>query len=117
MNKRAKGAAYERLAAAFLQEQGSRILAANYRRPTGEIDLVAEEPDGTLAFIEVKYRSSTAYGYPSQAVDRKKQQRILRTAALYLQEKRLFDRPVRFDIAEILGGRIRIIRNAFTASI
>ena len=117
MNNRARGEAYERLAALFLQEQGCRILAANYRRPTGEIDLVAEEPDGTLAFIEVKYRSSTAYGYPSQAVDRKKQQRILRTAALYLQEKRLFDRPVRFDIAEILGGRIRIIRNAFTASI
>ena len=66
--------------------------------------------------MEVKRRSSLRYGRPSEAVNRQKQAHILRTAQLYLQEHRLMDAPMRFDIIEVLPEEIRHIENAFDAS-
>src|SRR5947209_7314149 len=57
----------EEAAAEQLKAAGYRILARNYRCPSGEIDLVAEER-GVLVFVEVKTRSSAAYGSPRDAV-------------------------------------------------
>ena len=115
MNRRSFGAQGEADARAFLIQSGARILEANYRRPTGEIDIIARQGK-TLLFVEVKRRSSLRYGRPAEAVNRQKQAHILRTAQLYLQEKRLTDAPVRFDVIEILPGEIRHIPNAFDAS-
>ena len=72
INKRALGARYERMAGRFLEEQGLRILAYNFRCRWGEIDLVAREGK-TLAFVEVKYRTTERSGSPFEAVDVKKQ--------------------------------------------
>ena len=115
MNRRSIGAQGEADARAFLLQKGAKILAANYRRPTGEIDIIARLKK-VLLFVEVKRRSSLRFGRPSEAVDRAKQAHILRTAQLYLQEKRLQDAKVRFDIIEVLPGEIRHIENAFDAS-
>ena len=115
MNRRSIGAQGEADARAFLQQKGAKILEANYRRPTGEIDIIARLGK-TLLFVEVKRRSSLRYGRPAEAVDRQKQAHILRTAQLYLQENRLGDVPVRFDVIEVLPGQIRHIENAFDAS-
>ena len=115
MNKRSFGGQGEADARAFLEQKGARVLEMNYRRPTGEIDIIARR-GGTLLFVEVKRRSSLRYGRPAEAVDRAKQARILRTAMLYMQEKRLTDSPVRFDVIEILPDEIRHIENAFDAS-
>ena len=115
MNRRSIGAQGEADARAFLLQKGAKILEANYRRPTGEIDIIARLGK-TLLFVEVKRRSSTRYGRPAEAVDRTKQTHILRTAALYLQEKRLGDAPVRFDVVEIMPDGIRHIENAFDAT-
>ena len=115
MNKRFVGAEGERSASEYLTRKGARILEANYRRPTGEIDLIARQ-GRTLLFVEVKRRASLRYGRPAEAVNRAKQLHILRTALLYLQENGLEDASVRFDIIEVLPGEIRHIENAFDAS-
>ena len=115
MNKRRFGGEGEAEARAFLEGKGIKVLEMNFRRPTGEIDIVARQGK-VLLFVEVKRRSSLRYGRPAEAVDRAKQGHILRTALLYLQENRLADVPVRFDVIEVLPGQIRHIENAFDAS-
>ena len=114
MNRRGFGAEGEQAARDYLAKKGIRVLESNFRRPTGEIDIIAKQR-GTLLFVEVKRRSSLRYGRPAEAVDRAKQGHILRTAQLYLQEKGLADAPVRFDVIEVLPGEVRHIENAFDA--
>ena len=115
MNRRSFGAAGEHIARDYLVQKGARILEMNFRRPTGEIDIIARQAR-TVVFVEVKRRSSTRYGRPAEAVDRAKQGHILRTAALYMQEKGLDDAPVRFDVIEVLPDAIRHIESAFDAT-
>lgn len=96
-----------------MEEQGYRVLEKNYRCPGGEIDLIARDGD-YLVFAEVKYRSSQARGWPEEAVNPEKQQRIRRAARFYLYRNHYGeDTPCRFDVVGILGERVRLIRNAF----
>ena len=115
MNKRKNGAQGEAEARAFLEEKGAKILETNWRRPTGEIDIIARDK-GALVFVEVKRRASLRYGRPAEAVDKAKQAHILRTAALYVQEKGLGDAPLRFDVIEVMPDGIRHIEAAFDAT-
>lgn len=112
-NKRQIGAAYEEQAARFLIEQGFQILERNYRCKQGEIDLIAR--DGAyLVFVEVKYRVNTQAGYPSEAITIQKQKKIIRTAMYYCyQQKVAQTQACRFDVVSILGGQIKLIKNAF----
>ena len=99
MNGVEQGRCGEDLAAAFLLKLGYRILNRNWRLKTGEIDIIADHA-GVLVFCEVKTRRSLLYGSGAEAVGRRKQQRIIRTALLYMQG--LPDRPCRFDVIEVL---------------
>src|ERR1044072_679376 len=74
-----RGVAAEELAAAFLQEHGLRIIARNYRCRLGEIDLVALER-GTTVFVEVRQRSSSAFGGAAASITARKQARLIRAA-------------------------------------
>ena len=111
MNKRKTGAVYEEKAAAYLKEKGYHILEKNYRCPLGEIDLIAEE-SGYLVFIEVKYRRTSRLGTGEEAVNAKKQRRILGAAKWYLMERGIQCR-CRFDVITINGTEITLIQNAF----
>ena len=115
MNNRVKGSVYEEAAASFLVSKKYEILERNYRRKTGEIDLIAREPsEGRIVFIEVKFRSGSAAGDPSEAVGLRKQQRIYRTAEWFLLERKLPpETRCRFDVISILNGSIHHIINAF----
>lgn len=115
MNKRRLGAEYERMAAGYLTGQGYRIVEQNYRNRFGEIDLIAKDTDGTLVYCEIKYRSCAGAGDPLEAVDRKKQRRISRTAEYhYAYEGFEAGLPCRFDVIGIYGdGSLRHIKNAF----
>ncbi len=112
-NKRAAGSRYEEKAAAFLQERGYQIVEKNYRERYGEIDLIAR--DGRyLVFVEVKFRRGAASGYPEEAVDARKQERIRHAATRYLCDRRYpADTPCRFDVVSILGEKFRLITDAF----
>ena len=113
MNKREKGSRYEDLAASFCREKGFVVLERNYRRKTGEIDLIVRDGN-MLVFTEVKFRKSPENGFPEEAVNYAKQQHIFRTAEWYLAENRLpQDTPCRFDVISILDGEITHIENAF----
>jgi putative endonuclease len=57
----------EQLAAHHLRRTGLTLLARNWRCPEGEVDIVARDGD-VLVFCEVKTRSSTAFGWPAEAV-------------------------------------------------
>jgi len=119
MNGVEKGRCGEDLAVVFLLERGYRILNRNWRVKSGEIDIIAEY-GRYLIFCEVKSRSSLRYGSGAEAVDARKQQRILRTAMLYLQRYNRLSSLCRFDVIEILmtspeHPEIRHIQNAFGA--
>jgi putative endonuclease len=75
----------EDLAAAFLEKAGLRIVARNWRRPEGEVDIVADD-GGTCVFVEVRSRTGTALGHPLESITLDKQRRVIRSARLYLSE-------------------------------
>jgi len=89
----------------FLEQQGVRVIDRNFRRRFGEIDLVAREGD-VLVFVEVRKRSHRAFADGAESIDRRKRQRLLRTAEAYLQQQR-WRGPVRFDVI-VLDARDRI---------
>lgn len=113
MNNRNKGTEKETLAASFLITKNYTILEKNYRRKTGEIDLICRDPKDTIVFVEVKYRKSTRKGYPEEAVTFGKTVRIYRTAEWYLSEHHQAGKKCRFDVVAIQGEEIRHIKNAF----
>ncbi|ACL06320.1 YraN family protein [Desulfatibacillum aliphaticivorans] len=113
---KARGSRGEELAARFLKKQGYKILETNYRCALGEIDIIARHKK-VLAFVEVKTRTSTAFGHPKSAVTPKKQRKISMVALEYLKKNRKLDQPARFDVVSILSDgedpKIEIIQNAF----
>lgn len=74
----------EDLAAAFFITRGFRIVGRNWSCRAGEIDLIAER-DGRLHFVEVKTRRTSTYGYPEEAITRKKLQHFARAIELYVR--------------------------------
>lgn len=114
-NKRTVGAQHEQMAVEFLKERGYIIRGQNFSCRTGEIDIIAKEKE-YLTFIEVKYRKNTAKGFPEEAVDLHKRQKITRTAQYYMLKNRIpTDTPCRFDVVVILDNDISLIQNAFEA--
>ena len=80
-----------------------RIVARNWRRPQGELDLIATDRDGTCVFCEVRSRTGEAAGDPLETVDARKQARVIRAARLYLS---LATEPIaatayRFDVVAV----------------
>ena len=71
MNKREIGSGYEEMAAAYLIEQGYKIVARNFSGRRGEIDIIARDGE-YLVFVEVKYRRDERQGSPAEAVDYRK---------------------------------------------
>lgn len=120
--QRTIGMAAERAAALFLQAHGARILLRNYRCRCGELDIVARHGEGELAIVEVRTRSSDAYGGAAASVDSLKRQRIIRAASRLLQQRKDLARlRVRFDVivvSEPLGKapRIEWIKHAFSCA-
>ena len=113
MNKRELGSRYEDTACKYLTEQGYIILEKNFRCKIGEIDIIGKS-EGYLCFIEVKYRSSSEFGFPSEAVDNRKRRKIFYTAISYMNYRKYPpDTPCRFDIVVILKDRYSLIKNAF----
>ena len=118
MDSRQKGGWGEERAARDLRLRAYRILEKNYRCRLGEIDLIARR-GGFLVFVEVKLRRTDRFGEAREFVGRSKQERILATAQLWLQEHETSLQP-RFDVIEIYApdgpeGRVKInhIENAF----
>lgn len=106
------GALGETRAAEFLKKQKYKIIAKNYRCRQGEIDIIARDKK-TIVFVEVKARESSEFGQPSEYVTKGKTDKIKKAALFYLHENGLDDADARFDVVEILGDEINLIKNAF----
>jgi putative endonuclease len=111
-----KGERAEGLALAFLQQKGYLIIERNVRFPFGELDMVAWQGK-VLVFIEVRQRSSNAFGRPFETVNQKKQARIIKAAQAYLAKIKKKHPICRFDVVSIEGNppnhQIMLIENAF----
>ncbi len=87
------------MAARFLIDKGFEIVERNYRHKRSEIDLIVKK-DNWLIFVEVKLRSSDAFGYPEDFVDYKKAKNIVDGAEQYTYDKN-WQGNVRYDIVSI----------------
>jgi putative endonuclease len=110
------GSEAENTAAIYLQQKGLKLLAQNYQSRYGEIDLVMQDGK-TIVFVEVRLRTNTSFGGAAMSITPSKQQKIIRTAELYLQ--RHGNGNCRFDV--ILMNKTSIegiewISNAFDAT-
>jgi len=113
---RAIGQRHEVVAEQYLQRQGLTTLARNYLGPHGEIDLIMRDGD-SIVFVEVRMRRSRRFASAAESVDRRKQQRLIATAAGYLQKNGpLRNHPCRFDVLACDGqSGFEWIKNAFDA--
>src|ERR1700733_4592205 len=102
----------ERAAKKHLRRLGMKFLAANFRSPRGEIDLVFRDQD-CLVFIEVKTRSSEDWARPAAAVSAAQRRRISQAALDYLRLIKNPEVKIRFDIVEVLlsDGVVREVRH------
>jgi len=115
MQKKDLGKKGEEKALRLLKKKGYRIIEQNYVCNLGEMDIIAKEKD-TLVFVEVKTRTSMAFGPPQLAVTQFKQRQLSKVALHFLKEKKLEDIKARFDVVAILllpEEKIELIRNAF----
>lgn len=105
-----KGKAGEDLAAQFLIEKGYQILARNYRYKRSEIDLIVKK-DNCLVFVEVKLRTTDAFGFPEEFVDKKKATKILEGAEEYAYQTK-WTGNIRFDIVAIrqINGQKEVVQ-------
>ena len=110
------GKAGENFAAKFLESKGYKIIAQNYKIRSAEIDIIAELND-ELIFVEVKTRSNTRLGLPAEAVNLRKQKKIIEAASVFLQDDKFSDCACRFDVIEIYSTgknfKLHHIENAF----
>jgi len=107
----------ENTAAEFLRNNGYKIITRNYRKASGEIDIIASERR-TICFVEVKARSSSRFGLPEEAITDLKKRHIVQTALTYIKDKKLNSQKLRFDVLSITyldqRPQIRLIKDAFS---
>lgn len=108
------GKAAEETAYLFLQKQGLRPLARNWRNRCGEIDLIMQDNDDVV-FVEVRERNNIHYGSAIESVDYRKRGTLLKTSQAWLCLQNKTSHPVRYDIVGISGGKLEWIKNAFDA--
>ena len=90
----------EDLAAGFLRKKGYKLVERNYRCKTGEVDLIVLDRK-VVVFVEVKTRSDHSFGSPFEAVEARKQRKMIQAAQNFLHERKLHQRDARFDVVGI----------------
>lgn len=110
-----KGEIYEKIAQRYLAVKGYSIIKTNYACRFGEIDIIAKDKD-YICFIEVKARSADYIVSAIEAVDKRKQEKIIKTAQFYIGENN--QRKFRFDVLGIVYGEqwleYNLYKNAFS---
>jgi putative endonuclease len=117
MHARRLGKRGEALAAQAIMERGAQILARNVRTPYGELDIVARQ-GGELVFVEVKARSSRAFGVPEKSLTATKQAHLVASAQYFLAANQQNEADWRIDVVAVEFGpggetaRLEIIEHA-----
>jgi putative endonuclease len=117
-DRKQRGQAAEDVAARFLQSQGYRIVARNWRTRYGELDIIAEDR-AALVFVEVRSKLSDDPTTPQETITSKKQRQVSQSALAYVSQHNIQDRPCRFDVVEVFLNhdgkpvRVNLLKNAF----
>jgi putative endonuclease len=115
-NKQELGKEGERVAEQFLKRKGYKLVERNFRCTEGELDLIVLDRR-VVVFVEVKTRTGRGFGSPLEAVEYRKQQKMIRAAQYFLSAKGLHQRDARFDVVGVSWpGRepmVEHIENAF----
>jgi len=114
MTNYAHGHHAEKVAARWLQAQGYKVYALNWRTPRAEIDIVAQIPGGVLQFVEVKYRQSNRQGLGLEYITVGKQRRMRFAAELWVAQHHYSGEYVLSGL-EVSGPDYQV--SAFVASI
>ena len=118
-NTRAKGNHSEQVAVNYLIKQGLTLVEQNTHSRYGEIDIIMRAGEEWV-FIEVRYRKTLHFGGGLESVNYNKQQKLIKTAELYMQKhSKIYFDSCRFDVIELSGEltkpTINWIQNAFSA--
>lgn len=111
---RRQGNKAEDQATQYLKEKGYKILDRNFSCPMGEIDIIVQDAQKTLVFVEVKQRKTNLFGGGLAAVNKAKQRRITLTAAAYIKKTKINYTALRFDIITVTAGILTHYENAFS---
>jgi len=112
-----KGRDGEAAAASFLEKKGMKILEKNFRVPRGEVDIIAQDGE-TIIFVEVKTWSTYGMDALEQALNTKKQRKIIETSKYFLSVNRKYKyMAIRFDVIFISPDGINHLASAFTESV
>ena len=98
--KKETGNLGENIAEHYLKQKGYIILDKNFECRQGEIDIIAKDKN-EIVFVEVKTRTSSRYGTPSEAVNKIKQKHMLQSIKYYLYVRNLCKEFVRIDVIEV----------------
>ena len=115
------GRVAEQLASDLLSARGATILFRNWRRPQGELDIVALE-GRTCVFVEVRSRTGTDRGHALETVTQAKRAQVIRAARLFLAEESVAAESFRFDVVAVTfsacGEALECLHlpNAFTTN-
>jgi putative endonuclease len=103
VTSREQGEYTENLACQYLQDKGFNLIEKNFNCRFGEIDLIMQH-NGSLVFVEVRYRRNIAFGSGAESITTSKQSKLIKTASAYLQRHaKLAKYPSRFDVVSITG--------------
>ena len=100
LQRRALGQQAEELAVRLFESQGFTIAHRNWRRPQGELDIVAVK-EGTCVFVEVRSRTGDQQGHALETVTASKRAQVVRCARLFLSEESLPAQEYRFDVVAV----------------
>lgn len=103
-NNQLVGKLGEKLAAEYLQRRGYVILTVNYKTSYKELDIVAQKGD-VLVFVEVKTRTSVAYGDGTEALSPRKKRDFRQGINRYLRENRWRAENLRADLITVMLDR------------
>jgi putative endonuclease len=101
-NKQQTGAFGEQAVTDYLIRENIEIIERNWRIREGEIDIVALNASGVFSFIEVKTRTSVAFGHPFEAINRDKARRMQRLALAWLATHGCLGCEYSIDVAAVL---------------
>ncbi len=117
--KQVLGKEGERIAEQYLKRKGYKVVERNYRCAAGEVDLIVLDRR-VIVFVEVKTRTGHGFGTPLEAVQPRKQRKMMQAAQFFLSQKKLHQRDARFDVVGISWPArepvIEHVENAFELS-
>lgn len=117
--KQVLGKEGERIAEQYLKGKGYKLVERNYRCAAGEVDLIVLDRR-VIVFVEVKTRTGHGFGTPLEAVQPRKQRKMMLAAQFFLSQKKLHQRDARFDVVGISWPArepvIEHVENAFELS-